>query len=84
MKKLLNILYVQTQGTYLRQEGETVVAERERAVVAQIAFIESVYHRFIGRSELVYQLLRYGELRFAFGVGRVGDDEDRVAVHDLL
>ena len=36
MKKLLNILYVQTQGTYLRQEGETVVAEREREVVARI------------------------------------------------
>ena len=36
MKKLLNILYVQTQGTYLRQEGETVVAERERTVIARI------------------------------------------------
>ena len=36
MKKLLNVLYVQTQGTYLRQEGETVVAERERTVVARI------------------------------------------------
>jgi CRISPR-associated protein Cas1 len=36
MKKLLNILYVQTQGTYLRREGETVVAERDRAVVARI------------------------------------------------
>lgn len=36
MKKLLNILYVQTQGSYLRQEGETVVVERERAVVARI------------------------------------------------
>ena len=36
MKKLLNILYVQTQGMYLRQEGETVVAERERQVVARI------------------------------------------------
>lgn len=36
MKKLLNTLYVQTQGTYLRREGETVVAEREREVVARI------------------------------------------------
>ena len=27
MKKLLNTLYVQKQGTYLRREGETVVAE---------------------------------------------------------
>ena len=36
MKKLLNILYVQTQGTYLHCEGETVVAEREHAVVARI------------------------------------------------
>ena len=36
MKKLLNILYIQTQGMYLRREGETVVAEREREVVARI------------------------------------------------
>ncbi len=36
MKKLLNILYVQTQGMYLRREGETVVAEREHTVVARI------------------------------------------------
>ena len=36
MRKLLNILYVQTQGMYLRQEGETVVVERERQVVARI------------------------------------------------
>lgn len=36
MKKLLNILYVQTQGMYLRREGETVVAEREHIVVARI------------------------------------------------
>ena len=36
MKKLLNTLYVQSQGSNLRQEGETVVVERERAVVARI------------------------------------------------
>ncbi|MGN0844342.1 MAG: type I-C CRISPR-associated endonuclease Cas1c [Kiritimatiellia bacterium] len=36
MKKLLNTLYVQSQGTYLRQEGETIVVERERTVVARI------------------------------------------------
>ena len=36
MKKLLNTLYVQSQGSYLRQEGETVVVERERAIVARI------------------------------------------------
>ena len=32
MKKLLNILYVQTQDTYLRKEGETVVVEKDREV----------------------------------------------------
>ena len=32
MKKLLNILFVSTQGIYLRQEGETVVVELEREV----------------------------------------------------
>ena len=32
MKKLLNTLYVQTQGTYLRREGETVVAEKDGVV----------------------------------------------------
>ena len=36
MKKLLNTLYVQSQGSYLRQEGETIVVERERNVVARI------------------------------------------------
>lgn len=32
MKKLLNTLYVSTQGTYLHQEGETLVAELNREV----------------------------------------------------
>ena len=32
MKKLLNTLYVQSQGTYLRREGETVVAEKDGEV----------------------------------------------------
>ena len=32
MKKLLNTLYVQTQGMYLRREGESVVAEKDREV----------------------------------------------------
>ena len=32
MKKLLNTLYVQTQGMYLRREGETVVAEKDGEV----------------------------------------------------
>lgn len=36
MKKLLNTLYVQSQGSYLRQEGETVVIEREHEIVAKI------------------------------------------------
>ena len=36
MKKLLNTLYVQSQGSYLRQEGETVVVERDRTIVARI------------------------------------------------
>ena len=32
MKKLLNTLYVTTQDTYLRKEGETVVVEKEKHV----------------------------------------------------
>ena len=36
MKKLLNTLYVQTQETYLHRDGETVVAERDRTVVARV------------------------------------------------
>lgn len=36
MKKLLNTLYVTTQGTYLHQEGETVVASVERADVLRL------------------------------------------------
>ena len=36
MRKLLNTLYVQSQGSYLRQQGETVVVEREQSVVARI------------------------------------------------
>ena len=36
MKKLLNTLYVQTQGIYLRQEGETVVAEKDGKVLMRL------------------------------------------------
>ena len=36
MKKLLNTLYVSTQGVYLRLEGETVVAELERKAVMRL------------------------------------------------
>jgi CRISP-associated protein Cas1 len=36
MKKLLNTLYVNTQGSYLRKEGETVVIEQERQKVMQL------------------------------------------------
>src|SRR6056297_217210 len=36
MKKLLNTLYVTTQGSYLRKEGETVVIEQEREKVMQV------------------------------------------------
>ncbi len=36
VKKLLNTLYVSTQGIYLRQEGETVVAEKEHRVVLRL------------------------------------------------
>ena len=36
MKKLLNTLYVQTQGIYLRREGETIVAEKEHTVLSRI------------------------------------------------
>ncbi len=32
MKRLLNTLYVTTQGTYLRKEGETIVVEVERVI----------------------------------------------------
>ena len=32
MKNLLNTLYIQTQGMYLRREGETVVAEKDGEV----------------------------------------------------
>lgn len=36
MRKLLNTLYVTTQGVYLHREGETVVAEREQRVVMRL------------------------------------------------
>ena len=36
MRKLLNTLYVSSQGSYLRREGETVVVEREKQQVLQI------------------------------------------------
>ena len=36
MRKLLNTLYVTTQGVYLHREGETVVAEREQKVVMRL------------------------------------------------
>ena len=36
MRKLLNTLYVSSQGSYLHQEGETVVVEREKQKVLQI------------------------------------------------
>ena len=36
MKKLLNTLYVTTQDTYLRKEGETVVVEREKQVLLRL------------------------------------------------
>ena len=36
MRKLLNTLYVSSQGSYLRKEGETVVVEREGAKVLQL------------------------------------------------
>jgi len=36
MRKLLNTLYVTSQGSYLHQEGETVVVEREKQKVLQI------------------------------------------------
>ena len=32
MRRLLNTLYVTTQGAYLRQEGETVVVEVEKEI----------------------------------------------------
>ena len=36
MRKLLNTLYVTTQGVYLHREGETVVAEREQKTVMRL------------------------------------------------
>lgn len=36
MRKLLNTLYVSTQGSYLRKEGETVVVEQETKKVLQL------------------------------------------------
>ena len=36
MRKLLNTLYVSSQGVYLHREGETVVAERERQTVMRL------------------------------------------------
>ena len=36
MKKLLNTLYVSTQGIYLHRDGETVVAEREQKPVMRL------------------------------------------------
>jgi CRISPR-associated protein Cas1 len=36
LRKLLNTLYVSSQGTYLRKEGETVVVEKEKQRVLQL------------------------------------------------
>ena len=36
MRKLLNTLYVSSQGSYLHQEGETIVVEREKQKVLQL------------------------------------------------
>ena len=36
MRKLLNTLYVSSQGSYLKKEGETVVVEREKQRVLQL------------------------------------------------
>jgi CRISPR-associated protein Cas1 len=36
MRKLLNTLYVSSQGSYLHQDGETVVVEREKQRVLQL------------------------------------------------
>jgi CRISPR-associated protein Cas1 len=36
MRKLLNTLYVSSQGSYLHKEGETVVVEREQEKVLQL------------------------------------------------
>ncbi|ULQ60106.1 type I-C CRISPR-associated endonuclease Cas1c [Brucepastera parasyntrophica] len=36
MRKLLNTLYVSSQGSYLHRDGETVIVEREREKVLQL------------------------------------------------
>lgn len=38
MRKLLNTLYVSSQGSYLHQDGETVVVERDKTKVLQLPF----------------------------------------------
>ncbi len=38
MKKLLNTLYVSSQGSYLHLDGETVIVEREREKILQLPF----------------------------------------------
>jgi CRISPR-associated protein Cas1 len=38
VRKLLNTLYVSSQGSYLHQDGETVVVEREKVKVLQLPF----------------------------------------------
>ena len=52
MKKLLNTLYVQSQGSYLRQEGETVVVGLDGGValdeVAELRIVAVVEPEVVG------------------------------------
>lgn len=36
MRKLLNTLYISSQGSYIRKEGETIVVEKEQTKILQI------------------------------------------------
>ncbi|MGB4255909.1 MAG: CRISPR-associated endonuclease Cas1, partial [Rectinema sp.] len=36
MRKLLNTLYVTSQGSYIHKEGETIIVEREQQKVLQL------------------------------------------------
>lgn len=69
MRKLQNILYITTQGTYLHKERETLVVEQDRKKVAQLP-IHSIGHIFCFGNVLVSPfLLEFcGEYGGEFGI----------------
>ncbi|ENW0507261.1 CRISPR-associated endonuclease Cas1 [Neisseria gonorrhoeae] len=56
MRKLQNILYITTQGSYLHKERETLVVEQERKKVAQLP-VHSIGHIFCFGNVLVSPFL---------------------------